>query len=80
MKLLIPLLSIKVRWVTEFLTRGTKISFILSKKNNGLQGNSCILVIDIALGLLKLGLILENKVAPNLKLTKGAINKSCSST
>ena len=71
MKLLIPLLSITVRWVAEFLTRVTEISFILYKKNNGLQGNSCILVvIDIALGLQKLGLILESKVVQKLSLEK----------
>ena len=37
-----------------------KLDFI--KKINGLQGNCCVLRIDIAWGLQKLGIILENKV------------------
>ena len=37
---------------------------------NGLQGNCYVLWIDIAFGLQKLGVILENKVPPNLKLAK----------
>jgi hypothetical protein len=45
----------------EFLACWYKISLILSKKKNGLQGNCCILKTDIAWGLQKLGLILENK-------------------
>ena len=40
------------------------------KKMNWLQGNFCILKNDIARGLQKLGLILENKVPPDLKLEK----------
>ena len=35
-----------------------------------LEGNLCILFIDIVLGLQKLGLILENKVVLNLPLEK----------
>ena len=44
---------------------------------NGLQGNGCILKTDIAWGLQKLGLILENKVPLNLKLVKGVIDIRC---
>ena len=36
------------------------------KQSIGLQGNGCILKTDIAWGLQKLGLILENKVPQNL--------------
>ena len=35
---------------------------------NVLQGNCCILRIDKAWGLQKLGIILENKVTPTFKL------------
>ena len=58
----------------EFLACWYKISLIFPK-NNGLQGNYCILKTDIAWGLQKLGLILENKVTLN-KLAKGIINIS----
>ena len=43
----------------------------LNNKMNGLEGNS-ILRIDIARGLQKMGIILENKVPQNLKLPKDA--------
>ena len=36
--------------------------------------------IDIAWGLQQLGIILENKVSPNLKLANDFINKICKST
>ena len=37
---------------------------------NGLQGNSCIFSIDVASGIQKSGIILENNVQPpNLKLS-----------
>ena len=42
---------------------------------NGFQGKCCILWIDIAWSLQKLGISLENKVPPNLKLAKHDINK-----
>ena len=45
---------------------------------NGLQGNFCILKNDIAWGLQKLGLILENKVVQKLSLEKNVFNKKCS--
>ena len=41
---------IKVSWVMEFLACRYKISLILSKKINSLQGNCCILWIDITPG------------------------------
>ena len=44
---------------------------------SGIQGNCFILITDIAWGLQKLGLILENKAPVNLKLAKGIINISC---
>ena len=44
-----------------------------NNKMNGLEGNS-ILKIDIARGLQKMGIILENKVPQNLKLAKDAIS------
>ena len=40
---------INVFWVVEFRTCGYKVSFILRKKN-GLQGNCCILWIDLTPG------------------------------
>ena len=43
---------------------------------NELQANCCILWIDIAWGLQKLGIILENKVSPNFKLAKNCINEN----
>ena len=55
-----------------------KISLILSKKKlNGFEGNCCILRIDIAWGLHKLGIILENKVILKFKLSKHVFYKKC---
>ena len=51
--------------------------YALIKRMNGLQGNFCILKNDIAWGLQKLGLILENKVPLDLKLANIIINISC---
>ena len=62
-------------WSFKLLVQN-KLDFI--KTNNGLQGNCCILKTDIAWGLQKLGLILENKVHLNLKVAKGIININCS--
>ena len=56
-------------WVMEFLTCGYKIVLISSKKN-GFQESCCILWIEIAWSLQKLGIILDNKVPPNLKVAK----------
>ena len=52
----------------------TKLAWL---KKNGLQGNCCILWIDIAWGQQQLGVILEYKVPPNSKWAKDAINESC---
>ena len=46
------------------------------KKINVLQGNWYILWTDIAWGLQKKGMILENKVPPNLNLEKDDKNKN----
>ena len=68
---IVPNMAANVSWVMEFLTCGNTISLIFIKIN-GLQGNCCIFVnwIDIAWGLQKLDIILENKVPPNLMLAK----------
>ena len=63
----------------EFLPCGYKINFILLKKINGFQGKWYVLWIDIVWGLQKLGIILENKVPPNLKFAKYDFCESCSS-
>ena len=50
---------------------GYKISLnLLTYEMNGLQVNICILCIEIAWSLKKLGINLENKVPPNLNLEK----------
>ena len=46
-------------------------------KKTVVKWNCCILWIDIEWGLQKLGIILENKVPPNLKLAKHDFSKSC---
>ena len=44
------------------------------------DGTCTVLKTDIGWGLQKLGIVLENKVASNLKLAKYVINKQYSST
>jgi len=47
---------------------GFNIRFGFIKKMNVFQGNCCFFRIDKAWGLQKLGIILENKLPPNLRL------------
>ena len=47
---------------------GFNIRFNFIKKMNVHQGNCCFLRIDKAWGLQNLGIILENKLPPNLRL------------
>ena len=63
--ILVFYLFTNISWIKKFLTGEYKLNLILSKKMNGFQGNCCILW-----GLQKLGIILENKVHPNLKLAR----------
>ena len=56
---------------------GTELAWFFQKKND-LQGNCCILWIDIAWGLQQLGLILESKMVQKLSLEKNVFTKKWS--
>ena len=67
-----------VRYVMEFLAWWVLKSKVFTQKSTVVKWNCCILWIDIAWGLQKLGLILESKVVQKLSLEKNVFNKKWS--
>ena len=53
----------------EFLTRGTRLAGFNQQNKNLLDGNFGTLETYIALGIQRLGIVLENKVCLDSKLT-----------
>jgi hypothetical protein len=64
-----------VSYVMEFLAWWVLKSKVFTQKSSVVKWNCCILWIDIAWGLQKLGLIWESKVVQKLSLQKNAFNK-----
>jgi len=64
-----------VSYVMEFLAWWIPKSKVFTQKPTLVKWNCCILWIDIAWGLQKLGLILESKVVQKLSLEKNVFNK-----
>ena len=75
MENLCHVVCINVSYVIEFLAWGVLISKVFTHKSTIVKWNCCILWIDIAYGLQKLGLILESKVVQKLSLEKNGFNK-----
>ena len=73
------LLKANVSYVMDFLAWWVQKSKVFAQKSTVVNWNCCILWIDIAWGLQKLGLILESKVVQKLSLEKNAFNKKWSS-
>ena len=67
-----------VSYVMEFLARWVQKSKVFTQKSTVVKWNCCVLWIDIAWGLQKLGLILKSKVVQKLSPEKNVFNKKWS--